>query len=72
MENHKSAKLFTTAAMIDTMKNKTNEMMYGGFRPIIAISLRGENSIGPSPSDECQFLEAELPDEMNTYNQQHK
>ena len=33
----RAAKLSTTAAIIETMKKRTKEIIYGGFLPIIAI-----------------------------------
>ncbi|CAI6333275.1 unnamed protein product [Periconia digitata] len=43
------AKLSTTDAGIVKMTKMAKEIMYGGFRPMIGISLRGEKRRGPMP-----------------------
>jgi len=43
------AKLSTRAVGTRRITKMAYEIMYGGFRPMIGISLRGEKSSGPIP-----------------------
>ena len=47
--NNRPPMLSTSAVGTLRMTNKANVAMYGGFRPILGISLNGAQSIGPRP-----------------------